>query len=131
MPDTATDALVLFGATGDLARKKIFPSIYRMHRRGVLGIPVVGVASSELTDEDLRGRAREAIEAHGDFDPEVWKTLEPLISYTSGDYRDPAAFDKLADKLGGAKHPLFYLAIPPVLFDDVVDGLAKIGLNEG
>src|SRR5689334_21003819 len=128
MPSTDTDALVLFGATGDLARKKIFPSIYRLEQRGVLGIPVIGVASSDLTDDDIRQRARESIEAKTTLDEAVWAGLHDHLCYVSGDYRDPALFEALADRLAECHAPMFYLAIPPQLFEDVVEGLAKVGL---
>ncbi len=133
----ATDALILFGATGDLARKKIFPAIYRLAANGHLGsMPVVGVASRSITDDELRAFAREGVEARlaalgTTIDEAVWNDLAARISYVSGDYRDNATFDALADKLEGRHHPLFFLAIPPPLFDDVVEGIAKRGLNEG
>jgi glucose-6-phosphate 1-dehydrogenase len=132
----ATDAVVLFGATGDLAHKKIFPAIYRLAVRGLLDMPVVGVASRDITTDELRASARAAVEAKlaaagGVIDEAVWASLAERLSYVSGDYRDDTTFDSLAQHLEGAGHPLFYLAIPPVLFDDVVEGLAKRGLNEG
>jgi glucose-6-phosphate 1-dehydrogenase len=127
-----TDALVLFGATGDLAKRKIFPAIYELERRGVLGtMPVVGVASREWDDAKLREVAREAVAAKHELDDEVWGRLEDRLCYVSGDYRDAVAYDDLKKRLGGVEHPLFYLAIPPALFDDVVEGLARVGLNDG
>ncbi len=127
---TDTDALVLFGATGDLAKKKIFPAIHRLEQRGLLDdMPIVGVASSDWDDEQLRRYAREAIEAKGELDEAVWARLASRLSYASGDYRDAATYSQLADRVRGCSHPLFYLAIPPVLFDDVVEGLAKVGLT--
>ena len=126
-----SDALVLFGATGDLARKKIFPAVYEMERSDHCGMPVIGVASSEWDDEALRQRAREAIEARtdGDVDERAWKALADRLSYVSGDYREPSTFENLAAKLAGVERPLYYLAIPPVMFDDVVQGLAAVGLT--
>ena len=124
-----SDALVLFGATGDLARKKIFPAVYEMERAGSCGMPVIGVASSEWDDEGLRARAHDAIAARGEVDERAWKELAGRLSYVSGDYRDPGTFELLAGKLDGVRQPLFYLAIPPVLFDDVVQGLARVGLT--
>ncbi|HEY8546939.1 MAG TPA: glucose-6-phosphate dehydrogenase [Acidimicrobiales bacterium] len=125
-----SDALVLFGATGDLAHKKIFPAVYNMEMSGACaGIPVVGVASSPWDDDELRARARDAITAKGDIDEVVWKSLAESMRYVSGDYREPSTFENLAAKLAGVKRPLFYLAIPPSMFDDVVQGLARVGLN--
>jgi glucose-6-phosphate 1-dehydrogenase len=128
-----SDALVLFGATGDLAKKKIFPAVYNMAVEGHCEVPVVGFASSEWDDDRLRQHAREAIEARGDVDEDVWDRLAPQITYVQGDYRDPAAFAALRERLAGSGcgSPLFYLAVPPALFDDVVEGLAAEGLNEG
>lgn len=131
MANDDTDALVLFGATGDLAKKKIFPSIYRLAARGVLDMPVVGVATSPWTDDDLRSNALAAIESKEQVDSAVWDRLASRLTYVSGDYRDPATFDVLSDQLRGATHPMFYLAIPPQLFDDVIEGLLKVGLNDG
>ena len=126
-----SDALVLFGATGDLARKKIFPAVYEMELGGHCGVPVIGVSSSEWDDDTLRDRAHEAIveQTDGDIDETTWKSLAAKLSYVSGDYREPATFETLAERLGGVERPLFYLAIPPVMFDDVVQGLARVGLT--
>ena len=128
-----SDALVLFGATGDLAKKRIFPAIYEMTKAGRDHVPVVGFASSEWDDEALRQHAREGIEAHGTVDESAWDDLAARASYVQGDYRDPESFRSLADRLAalGSEHPLFYLAIPPQLFDDVVLGLESHGLNQG
>jgi glucose-6-phosphate 1-dehydrogenase len=128
-----SDALVLFGATGDLARKKIFPAVYEMAVRGENHVPVLGFASSEWDDDDLRAHARGAIEAAGDLDPEVWRDLAGRMCYVKGDYRDADSFARLATTLRdlGVQRPLFYLAIPPELFDDVIVGLASQHLNEG
>lgn len=126
-----SDALVLFGATGDLARKKIFPAVYEMELGGSCGVPVIGVSSSEWDDDTLRDRAHEAIveQTHGDVDEATWKSLAAKLSYVSGDYREAATFETLAERLAGVERPLFYLAIPPILFDDVVQGLARVGLT--
>ena len=126
-----SDSLVLFGATGDLAKKKIFPAIYEMEKADGLGVPVVGVASSELTDDELRERARAAIEAKGPVDEDVWERLAANLCYVAGDYRERGIYDELAKRLVEVDRPLFYLAIPPSLFDDVIQGLAGVGLNEG
>ena len=125
------DALVLFGATGDLAKKKIFPAIYEMIEAGSTHVPVVGFASSEWDDEGLRQSARAAVEAKGPVDDAVWSDLAPLISYVRGDYRDAASYEALANRLTelGVHRPLFYLAVPPELFDDVVLGLERQHLD--
>lgn len=129
--DEPTDALVLFGATGDLARRKIFPAVYELARRGVVEFPIVGVASSPWGDDDLRRVAHESIAARGEIDEAVWSRISERLCYVSGDYREPSTFDELRRRLDGARHPLFYLAIPPALFDDVVEGLHRVGVNEG
>jgi glucose-6-phosphate 1-dehydrogenase len=127
-----SDALVLFGATGDLAKKKIFPAVYQIEKAGRLGVPVVGVSSSEWTDEQLRERVRESIAASSnDLDETIFHELASRITYVPGDYRDGSTFEVLAEKLGSCSNPLFYLAIPPALFADVIEGLQKVGLNEG
>ncbi len=129
---TPSDALVFFGATGDLARKSIFPALYRMARSGALTVPVVGVAHSDWTLADLQQRARESVESSGDCekDPEALETLLGLLRYVDGDYKDPATFAKLREELGDATTPTHYLAIPPSLFGTVIDALAEVGLNE-
>ncbi|NLV54527.1 MAG: glucose-6-phosphate dehydrogenase [Acidimicrobiales bacterium] len=126
------DGVVLFGATGDLAAKKLFPALYRIEEDGRLG-PVIGVATSDWSDDDLRARARESVTARIDeVDAEVLDRLCGRLTYLSGDYREPATFDRLADavRAAGVERPLFFLAIPPALFDDVVRGLARVGLHE-
>ena len=102
-----SDALVLFGATGDLAKKKIFPAVYRMAEAGTLGdVPVIGVASSTWTEDDLRQRAREAIDAKfSDIDEGVWSDLSKRIHYVAGDYREGGIYADLADALGSAPRP--------------------------
>ncbi len=126
-----SDALVLFGATGDLARKKIFPAVYEMERAGRCSVPVIGVASRDWDDDMLRERAHESIteRADGAIDDAAWKKLAERISYVSGDYREASSFETLATKLDGVERPLFYLAIPPAMFDEVVEGLAAVGLT--
>jgi len=128
-----SDALVLFGATGDLARKKIFPAVYEMARAEHGTMPVVGFASSDWDDDRLRRHAREAIEALGPPDEDVWDDLAGRTSYVHGDYRDHECYGDLAKHLAdlGVERPLFYLAIPPSLFDDVIKGLASQKLNVG
>ena len=126
-----SDALVLFGATGDLAHKKIFPAVYEMEKDGRLDMPVIGVASSPGDDDWLRDRARSALDDYSEeLDAKVVESLMARIHYVSGDYREGTVFDDLAERLDGKKRPLFYLAIPPVLFDDVIEGLARVGINE-
>lgn len=136
--DTApSDAIVLFGATGDLARKKLLPAIYNMQRHGTLqGVPVVGVSSSAWTADDLRTRATEAVteSLKGEpIDQAAFDAVAALFDYVSGDYREADTFERLAATLRGkgVERPLFYLAIPPNMFDDVVDGLAAVGLADG
>jgi glucose-6-phosphate 1-dehydrogenase len=127
-----SDALVLFGVTGDLAHKMIFPALYAMVKKGVLDVPVVGVASSEWTLADLRKRATDSIRAHGKIDDR--RALERLLSllrYVSGDYKDPGTFKALKLALGRATCPAHYLAIPPSLFPTVIEGLGASGLGQG
>lgn len=127
-----SDALVLFGATGDLARKKLFPALYRLSAAGRLDLPVIGVALSDMDGEEFRRHAGKAIEsAVSDVDAGVLAGLLRRLSLVSGDYRDAATFTELAAHLGGARRPAHYLAIPPALFPIVVDGLAAAGLNRG
>lgn len=126
--DPRSDALVLFGATGDLARRKLFPALYRLARRGRLGVPVVGFASSPWDTERLRAYARESLaEFERNADPAAVEALLASLRYVRAEYRDPATYRLLCDALGGATRPLFYLAIPPSLFAEVVSSLAKSG----
>jgi glucose-6-phosphate 1-dehydrogenase len=127
-----SDALVLFGATGDLSKKKIFPALAEMARSGRRHVPIVGFASSEWDDDRLRQHAEEAIAAKGALDDALWSELAPRISYVRGDYRDPQSYEALATRLRelDVHRPLFYLAIPPELFDDVIVGLAAHHLQD-
>jgi glucose-6-phosphate 1-dehydrogenase len=130
MPDGAlpSDALVFFGASGDLAYKKIFPALQRLVARGLLDAPVVGVARSEWSREQLVERARASVEEHGGgVDPEAFPKLAALMRHVDGDYREPETFKRLREELGDAKRPLHYLAIPPSLFTTVVEQLAASG----
>ena len=130
---TPNDAVVLFGATGDLARKKLFPALYQMVVDGTIddAVPVVGVSSSDWSDDDLRERIREAVhERVDDVDEPALDALCQRACYVSGDYREADTFDRLATALGDVAAPLFYLAIPPSLFDDVVQGIARVGMHE-
>lgn len=122
-----SDALVLFGATGDLAYQQIFPALQAMARRGNLNIPVIGVARHSWNDDELRARARESVAAHGGVDENAFSRLASRLSYVSGDYQDPDTFTRLCQALGPAKRPLFYLAIPPSLFGAVASSLDKSG----
>ena len=127
-----SDALVLFGASGDLARKKLFPALYRLTRRGRLGMPVIGVALSAWGDEQLREYARSAVaEQEASPDQAALADLVGSLSYVCGDYSDPATFRQLKERLAGRQHPLFYFAIPPSLFETVVGGLSSAGLEQG
>ncbi len=122
-----SDAFVFFGATGDLAYKKIFPALYAMAHRGELNIPIIGMARAGWTLDKLRDRARDSIQASGDFEPECFAKLSALLHYVDGDYADPRTFAQLKQALGLATRPIHYLAIPPSLFASVVQGLAKSG----
>ncbi|MBX3314407.1 MAG: glucose-6-phosphate dehydrogenase [Actinobacteria bacterium] len=126
---TRSDALVLFGATGDLAHKKIFPALYEMAADGELEVPVIGVASSVGDDAYLRSKVWSSVnELVDDVDDRVLDRLLSRIRYVSGDYRDARVFEDLGKLLTDCSHPLFYLAIPPDLFDDVVTGLSRCGV---
>jgi glucose-6-phosphate 1-dehydrogenase len=122
-----SDALVFFGATGDLAYKQIFPALQALVKRGALNVPVIGVAKSGWKLDQLRARARDSVEKHGGLDRGAFDKLSSLLHYVDGDYGDPALFDRLRRELGPAKQPLHYLAIPPSLFGTVVDGLGRSG----
>ena len=124
-----SDALVVFGVTGDLARKQIFPALYAMCRRGALTVPVIGVASSPLTTEELRARAAESIEqSQPACDQAALAQLLKSLRYVSGNYKEAATFDALKVALGAAQRPAHYLAIPPALFPAVIEGLGRAGL---
>jgi glucose-6-phosphate 1-dehydrogenase len=124
-----SDALVFFGATGDLAHKKIFPALYDMTKNGELKVPVIGVAYSQWTLEDLHKRARDSLEKFGGGidDEAAFKKLMASLKYIDGDYNDTKTFGALREALGGAQRPAHYLAIPPSLFPTVVEGLGKSG----
>ncbi len=129
--DHPADALVFFGATGDLAYKKIFPSLQAMIKRGRLDVPVIGVAKAGWTLDQLRERARDSVEKHGGLDAKAFEKLSGLLRYVDGDYADASTFIELRKQLGNAKRPAHYMAIPPVLFAAVVEQLAKAGCTEG
>jgi glucose-6-phosphate 1-dehydrogenase len=127
-----SDALVVFGCTGDLASKKIFPALYAMVKRGTLAVPVIGVASSRLDLEQFRQRVRDSVEHASQIDDApAFDRLLSLLRYVSGDYTQPATFQALKDALGTAERPAHYLAIPPALFDTVIRSLGAAGLAHG
>lgn len=123
--------MVFFGATGDLAFKKIFPALQAMAKRGHLDVPVIGVARPDWTAGQLRDRARDSLEKHGGVDPVACEKLCALLRYVRGDYADPATFQALRKELAGAERPAHYLAIPPKMFETVVKQLEKSGCAEG
>jgi glucose-6-phosphate 1-dehydrogenase len=127
MSDSHSDALVFFGATGDLAYKKIFPALQAMIKRGHLDMPVIGVAKASWNLEQLRARAHDSLEKHGGVDAAAFDKLSSLLRYVDGDYIDPATFQAIRKELKGAQRPAHYLAIPPLLFGTVVEQLAKSG----
>jgi glucose-6-phosphate 1-dehydrogenase len=128
-----SDALVLFGATGDLAHKMVFPALYAMVKRDALTVPVIGVAYSKGELQQLRERVRDSIAQHpgGVDDEHALDRLVALLAYVDGDYNDPATFTALKGALAGVQRPAFYLAIPPQLFATVIEGLGQAGLADG
>ncbi len=131
MSTVRSDALVFFGATGDLAYKKIFPALQEMIKRGNLDIPVIGVANAGWTVDQLRARAQDSLEKRGGLDPQALEKLSGLLRYGDGDYKDPATFQKLRRELKNAQRPTHYLAIPPILFETVLQQLIKSGCGNG
>src|SRR5215212_2917853 len=132
MGDTRSDALVFFGATGDLAYKKIFPALQAIARRGELNVPVIGVAKAGWTLDQLRSRAQESVEKYGGgLDRSAFTQLCGRLRYVDGDYQERATFGTLHRELDGAAHPAHYLAIPPPLFGPVVEQLATSGCATG
>ncbi len=126
-----SDAFVFFGATGDLAFKQIFPALQAMIRHGHLDMPIIGVARSAKGLDELRARARESLEKHGGVDPQAFAALSAKLQYVNGDYSSPETFRDLRKALDSASQPLYYLAIPPDLFETVAQGLAKAGCDKG
>ena len=127
-----SDALVFFGATGDLAYKKIFPALLAMTRDGELNVPIIGVAHSGWSVKQLRRRAQDSVkqaakDSGEKFDKVMFERLAERLQYVDGDYADPDTFAQLRKALGKAKRPLHYLAIPPSLFGTVVEGLQQAG----
>lgn len=131
MENVRSDALVFFGATGDLAYKKIFTSLQAMIKRGNLNVPVIGVAKAAWSVDQLHARIKDGIEKHGGIDPAAFHKLISLVRYVDGDYKDSATFQKLRAELKDAQHPTHYLAIPPSLFESVVQELVKSGCAKG
>jgi glucose-6-phosphate 1-dehydrogenase len=131
MNDSHSDALVFFGATGDLAYKKIFPSLQAMVKRGTLNMPVVGVAKSGWNIDQFRARAHDSLEKHGGIDRTAFDKLCGLLRYVDGDYKDPATFRAIRKELGPCERPAHYLAIPPVLCGLVVEQLGKSSCAKG
>ncbi len=124
---THADTLVFFGATGDLAYKKIFPALQAMVKRGTLSVPVIGVARGGWNLDKLKARAKDSVEKHGGLDPAAFEKFSGLLQYVDGDYNDPATFQNLCQKIGSAQRAAYYLAIPPAAFGTVVEGLSKTG----
>src|SRR5581483_4741134 len=132
MASPASDALVLFGATGDLAHKMIFPALTALVRTGRLEVPIIGVAKAGWSLAQLRDRASDSLEKFGGgVDPEAFAKLSTLLRYIDGDYRDPGTFEQLRRELGPATSALHYLAIPPSEFGTVVNGLHRSGAARG
>jgi glucose-6-phosphate 1-dehydrogenase len=126
-----SDALVFFGATGDLAYKKIFPALQAMIKRGHLNVPVIGVAKAGWHLDQLKERARDSVQKHGGLDGPSFEKLSGLLRYVDGDYNDSATFQAIRQELRSAAHPAHYLAIPPSLFGLVVENLANSGCTKG
>ncbi len=126
-----SDALVFFGATGDLAYKKIFPALQSMIKRGTLDVPVIGVAKAGWNLDQFKARAKDSLEKHGGLDQGAWTKLGGLLRYVDGDYEDPATFTAVRQALGSAASPAHYLAIPPSLFEKVVKQLVQSGSAKG
>ena len=123
-------ALVVFGVSGDLAHKQVIPALYAMVKRGVLNVPIIGVAFPKWSMDRIHRRVTDSIERSGGIDNKrAFQQLLSLIKYVSGDYKDPATFAAIKQALGNAKRPAFYLAIPPSLFETVIEALGAAKLN--
>jgi glucose-6-phosphate 1-dehydrogenase len=127
MPSPRSDAFVLFGATGDLAYKKIFPALQAMIQAGDLDVPFIGIARGDATVDTLRERAHDSLRDNGGVDEEAFAKLSARLALVNGDYRDAATYARLREALGSSSRPLHYLAIPPSMFAPVVRGLAQAG----
>ncbi len=131
MTASRSDALVLFGVTGDLAHKMIFPALYALVKRDALNVPVIGVASPKWSPAQLRDRVRDSITRSGGIDDQrAFDQLLSLLSYVSGDYTDQGTFSKIKEALSRVQRPAYYLAIPPMLFGTVIQGLGTAKLAE-
>ena len=131
MSQSHSDALVFFGATGDLAYKKIFPALQSMIKHGTLAVPIIGVAKAGWNLDQFKARAKDSLEKHGGLDQAAWEKLSSLLRYVDGDYADPATFCAVRKELGTSERPAHYLAIPPVLFEKVVEQLVKSDCAKG
>lgn len=127
----SADAFVFFGATGDLAHKKIFPALQALIRDEDFSIPIIGVAKAGWNLDQLKARAKDSLEEHGGLDPDAFAKLTSLLHYVDGDYQDMTTFQQLRKELGDAKSPMHYLAVPPSLFTTVAESLAKSGCGDG
>lgn len=131
MSQVKSDALVFYGATGDLAYKKIFPALHMMVKRGNLNSPIIGVARGDYDLEKLRARAKESIQKHGNYEEESFAKFCNLLAFVGGDYTDQETFRRIREALGSAKNPTHYLAIPPVLFPTIIGQLDQSGCAKG
>src|ERR1700681_3101823 len=131
MSNSSSDALVFFGATGDLAYKKIFPALQAMIKRGNLNVPVIGVAKAGWNLDQLKARAKDSIEKHAKLDRVAFEKLCQLLRYVDGDYNDAATFQALQRELGQSQRPAYYLAIPPSAFATVVEQLSRTVSTKG
>ncbi|HEY9616226.1 MAG TPA: hypothetical protein V6C64_05275 [Microcoleaceae cyanobacterium] len=131
MTNSTSDTLVFFGATGDLAFKKIFPALQAMVKRGNLKMPVIGVGRSDWTDAQLHDLARDSLEKNGTFDAIAFDNLCRLMRYTRVDYGDSTTFQTLCTAMQAAQHPAHYLAIPPTAFETVIGHLKTSGCAQG
>jgi glucose-6-phosphate 1-dehydrogenase len=131
MSAARADALVFFGATGDLAYELIFPALQSMAKHGNLDFPIIGVAKRPWSVDQLRARAKESVEKNGKFDAAAFSKLSSLLRYVSGDYNSPSTFQAIRQQLGQATRPAYYLAIPPVMFEVVIEQLGKSGCAKG
>ena len=131
MAQVHSDALVFYGATGDLAFKKIFPSLYLMVKRGHLNTPIIGVARGDYNLEKLQLRAKDSIQRYGNFEERTFEKFLSLLSFVGGDYTDSQTFIRIREALGNAEHPTHYLAIPPVLFPKIITALELSGCAKG
>jgi len=131
MNNNQSDALIFFGATGDLAYKKIFPALQAMIKHGHLDVPVIGVAKGRWNLDQFKERALDSLEKHGGVDAAAFGKLKGLLRYVDGDYNDPATFEAIRKEMQGSQRPAHYLAIPPALFEKVVEELAKSGCSKG